>query len=292
MRRYKIEHETSYDYKIPVVVSQHLAHLNPRACPRQKWLSHKLEITPEPSAVQERKDLFGNRALSFCIETEHRHFAIKAIGVVDVSKQELPVSSMPWEDAAKAVAHPANDEDWGASFHSFGSPMANFDDAIRRYAEQSFVSGRPLLEAAGELNVRINRDFAYAPATTRIGASPSEVLRERRGVCQDFAHLMCACMRSLGLACRYVSGYLLTHAPEGQQKLVGADATHAWAAAYLPGHGWIEYDPTNRLVVSDEHIALAWGRDFSDVSPLKGVITGGGAHSVKVSVDVKPLERN
>ncbi len=286
---YNISHETVYCYSCPVAVSQHLAHLLPRPVNRQHWRKHKLEISPTPTMVQERTDIFGNRPITFSIEEEHLQFSIKASGQVEVGNELLPETSLSWEDAAERLVTPQDEEDLEAAAFAFPSPMVCFDDAISNYVSDIFTPGRPLLSAALELNSRIFEEFTYVPASTRIGTMPPEILRERHGVCQDFAHFMAACLRSRGLACRYISGYLLTKPPEGQEKLVGADATHAWISVYLPSHGWVELDPTNNLVVGDEHIIVAWGRDFSDVSPLKGVIMGGGPHTVNVAVSVEPL---
>jgi transglutaminase-like putative cysteine protease len=284
----QIDHETVYNYSLPVAASRHLAHLLPRECGGHRWLSHTLEISPAPVFREERLDVFGNRALLFSLEEEHTVFRIKASGVAEVRRAEPPKDSVPWEEAAARAARPAEPGDWEACAFAFPSPMVSFNSAVRRYAEESFTPRRPLAEAAADLTGRIYREFKYAPASTKIGAMPAEILRERHGVCQDFAHFMAACMRSLGLPCCYVSGYLLTKAPPGQAKLVGADATHAWVSVYLPGFGWADLDPTNNLIVGDEHITVARGRDFSDVSPLKGVIMGGGPHTVKVAVNVGP----
>jgi len=283
---YKIDHETVYDYTLPVVISQHLAHLLPRQCERQTWREHTLTIRPEPAIRQERLDFYGNRPVAFSIEEEHRRFLIKASGTVEVRRTELPKNTPSWETVAARLIRPQEEDDWAAATYAYPSPLVSFDDAIRQYTVESFTPGQSIFAAAMDLTTRIYRDFTYAPATTRIGTMPPEILRERRGVCQDFAHLMSAGLRSLGLACRYVSGYLLTYPPLGQAKRIGADATHAWVSVYMPPHGWVEFDPTNNLAVGDEHIVVAWGRDFSDVSPLKGVITGGGPHTVKVAVNV------
>jgi len=284
---YQVDHLTSYDYSIPVVISHHLAHIEPREVPRQKWLNYQLTITPEPAVTQERVDFFGNRSLAFCLEEEHLHFAMKISGAVEVSQKPPPASSMAWEDAVTLAGRPLSAEALEVAMYCYPSPLAVFDESVRHYALASFLPGRPVYESCYDLMSRIYRDCRYTPSSTRIGTLPHEILRERRGVCQDFAHLMIACLRSLQLPCRYVSGYLLTRPPEGQVKLTGADATHAWVAAYIPGHGWVEFDPTNNCLGGQEHIIVAWGRDFGDVSPLKGVLTGGGPHTLKVAVNVE-----
>jgi len=255
---------------------------------RQKWREHHIEITPSPTIKQERVDIFGNKVLAFSIEQEHTHFSFKTSGLVQVRDEEPPNPSdtMPWEQVAELLERPTNDETLNAAMYAYASPFAKFDDSVRNYALDSFEPGRPIFSAAYELMNRIYTDCKYTPGATRIGAQPQEILHGRKGVCQDFAHLMIGCLRSLHLPCRYLSGYLRTHPPEGQPKLVGADATHAWVSTYVPGHGWVELDPTNNVLGGCEHIILAWGRDFGDVSPLKGVITGGGEHTLKVSVNV------
>lgn len=285
---YQVDHETVYDYRLPVLYSNHLAHMLPRVVSRQNWISHSIEVDPNPTIQQERLDIFGNRVLAFSIEQEHTHFRFKTTGIVDVQEEEPPKqgNTMEWENVAKLLERPTSDETLGAAMYAYASPFAKFDESVRNYALESFQPKRPLFDAAYELMTRIYTDCKYTPGATRIGAQPQEILRGRKGVCQDFAHLMIGCMRSLHLPCRYVSGYLRTHPCEGQPKLVGADATHAWVSTYIPGHGWVELDPTNNVLGGGEHIILAWGRDFGDVSPLKGVITGGGEHTLKVSVNV------
>jgi len=290
MSVYQVDHETTYEYTLPVAISQHLAHMQPREVARQKWRRHTLDIEPVPTVCQERVDIFGNRALAFSIEEEHLRLRLRASGEVEVSAEPLPRSSLPWGEVAQLVRKPGSPGDFEASMYAYPSPLAVFDESVRNYAAESFTPGRPLFECAEELMHRIYRDCAYVSGSTRIGTLPPEILRERRGVCQDFAHLMIACLRAQRLPCRYVSGYLVTHPPEGQPKLVGADATHAWAAVYFPGHGWVEFDPTNDVPGAEEHIIVAWGRDFGDVSPLKGVITGGGPHTLKVAVNVTAKE--
>jgi len=285
---YQIDHETVYDYCEPVLYSNHLAHMLPRIVGRQNWISHTIEVDPDPTNRQERLDIFGNRVLAFSIEQEHKHFSFKTTGVVEVGAEEPPKmgETMPWEGVAALLARPSDAISLDASMYAYASPFASFDFSVRNYALESFEPGRPIFDAAKELMTRIYTDCKYTPGATRIGALPQEILRGRKGVCQDFAHLMIGCLRSLKLPCRYVSGYLRTHPPEGQPKLVGADATHAWVSTFIPGHGWVELDPTNNVLGGDEHIILAWGRDFGDVSPLKGVITGGGDHTLKVGVNV------
>lgn len=285
---YQIDHETMYTYSLPVLYSNHLVHMLPRPVSRQNWISHSIEVDPAPTIRQERQDIFGNKVLAISIEEEHTVFRFKTTGIVEVNMEEPPKEgkSMPWENVAKLLERPTSDELLDASMYAYASPFAGFDDSVRNYALESFEPGRPIFDAAKELMTRIYSDCKYSPGATRIGVQPQEILRGRNGVCQDFAHLMIGCLKSLHLPCRYISGYLRTHPPKGQPKLVGADATHAWVSTFVPGHGWVEFDPTNNVLGGEEHIVIAWGRDFGDVSPLKGVITGGGNHTLKVAVNV------
>lgn len=286
MPTYKIDHLTEYEYTQPVIYSNHLAYMLPRPVSRQKWKSYDVDISPDPTAKQYRDDIYGNKAMAFSIEEEHSRFSFKTTGIVEVTAEEPPANSPSWEEVAKLVSFPKDEDSLNASMYTYASPFARFEESVKRYAEESFTPGRPIFDASKELMTRIYTDCTYTPGYTRIGAQPQEILRGRKGVCQDFAHLMIGCLRSLHLPCRYISGYLRTHPPKGQPKLIGADATHAWVSSFIPGHGWVEFDPTNNVLGGDEHIILAWGRDFGDVSPLKGVITGGGNPILKVSVNV------
>lgn len=285
--RYKITHETEYNYSLPVTISQHLIHLEPIECKRQKWESHKIEITPYPAYKVSRKDIYGNKVTAFSIEDEHKFFKVTASGYVEVFADEFPQETPAWEKVKDRLSNPQTEEDIEASMFLFASPLVVFDSAIKNYAKQSFTEERPFLEALNELNHRIYSDFTYVPGSTKIGTLPTEVLRDRKGVCQDFAHFMIACLRSMGLSCGYISGYLHTRKNNDGPKLFGADATHAWVSVYLPDFGYMEFDPTNDCVAGEEHIVVAKGRDFGDVSPLKGVITGGGPHTLKVAVNVE-----
>jgi len=291
MPLYQIAHETIYRYRQPVAVSHHLAHLLPRPSRRQHWFNHRLDITPEPTANQERLDLFGNRALAFDLEDEHEEFRVLATGTVDVSADTVPDHSPAWEEVADRTFRPRDEADWEASACAYPSPLVYGGPAIRQYAAASFRPGRPLLTATVELIDRIAADFTYVrPAV--IGRSrpmPSEILRLRRGDAVDLAHFAAACFRSHRLACRYLSGYLHNPATEHAPTLHGGDAPHAWIAVYLPDHGWVEFDPANRQPVDDRYIILAWGRDFGDVSPLKGVCSGGGDYEVSVNVTVSEM---
>lgn len=288
--KYNITHETEYKYSIPVTISQHIIHLEPRTTERQRWSNHVVEITPEPAYKTTRDDIYGNKVMAFSIEDEHKIFKVVAKGTVEVIANEIPEKSMSWEEARMRLSKPQTQQDIKGSMFLYSSPLVLFDGAIRRYAYTSFTEGRPIMEACLDLNHRIFTDFQYAPGSTRIGTLPSEVLRDRKGVCQDFAHFMIACLRSIGLSCGYISGYLHTRKKNEQPKLIGADATHAWVSVYIPDVGFIEFDPTNDCLAGEEHIIVSKGRDFGDVSPLKGVITGGGPHTLNVAVNVEETD--
>ncbi|MFA6623446.1 MAG: transglutaminase family protein [Fibrobacteraceae bacterium] len=289
MARYRILHETEYQYSEPVLLSKHIAHLKPRVAPRNKWISHEISFFPEPAAMQVRTDIFGNPVNAFSVESRHTEFRAVAEGEVSVEPVALPDVKISWENVLMRLCSVQSAEDTDAVKYTFPSPLVAWDDGIKKFATDFFTSGRDYLEALISMMTSISSEFKYLPMSTRIGTPVSEILRERHGVCQDFAHLMTGALRSIGLPARYVSGYLRTHHAQTAEANIGADATHAWASAYVPGAGWVDFDPTNNLVVSDQHVTVAWGRDFGDVSPLKGVIVGGGTHHVAVHVKVIPV---
>lgn len=290
--RYRIRHLTTYAYGEPVQISHHLARLTPRSSATQSCDSHSLTITPEPAVIhRNRTDYFGNVATYFTLQEPHRKLLVTAESMVTVTPVLAPPAQTTpgWESVRDDLVNPSEDLlDPGE--YIYASALVPVDTDYAAYAQMSFSPGRPVLEAALDLTARINADFAYDPEATSISTPVAMVLEARRGVCQDFAHLQIACLRSLGLAARYVSGYLLTHPPEGQTKMVGADASHAWLSLFVPGAGWIDLDPTNNIIPGHEHITLGWGRDFDDVSPIKGVVLGGGDHVPDVEVDVVPIE--
>ncbi len=294
--KYRITHQTIYTYEKAVTSCYNEAHLTPRNSPSQQCLHHHIEITPTPDYRGERQDFFGNPALYFDIDHPHDRLVVTATSEVqleDKPEQLTLRSDMSWQDAVNRIqkGHAAADLD--AIQYLTDSPMVKGSPDIKRYADLSFRQRRPVAEVVHDLMSRIHHDFSYDPGFTTVATPLSKVLKHRRGVCQDFAHLAIACLRSHGLPARYVSGYLETEAPPGQEKLQGADASHAWFAVYDPDAGWLDYDPTNNQVPIDRHITTAWGRDYSDITPLKGVIYGGGAHhKAEVSVDVTALERN
>jgi transglutaminase-like putative cysteine protease len=280
---YDIVHTTRYQYDESVSVSHHLAHLNPRSLPHQDCLHHELHIEPAPVVTRTRLDYFGNAMTFFVMEGAHKGLTVRARSrvVIRPASRPAPASTPPWEAGRDHDALPLD-----AIECVFDSTSIQATEELAAYARPSFPSGRPLLEAVIELTRRIHEDFTFDPQATTVGTPLSDVFRLRRGVCQDFARLEIACLRSLGLAAHYVSGYLETVLPPGTPRLTGADASHAWLAVYCPGPGWIDVDPTNNVLPSTAHVTLAWGRDYSDVSPIRGVMLGGGSHSLQVSVDV------
>lgn len=290
---YRIVHTTRYRYEEPVASSYNEAHLLPRSFARQTLVSASLGIDPPCRDYRDRQDFFGNTASYFALLDPHQEVTITATSEVRLLAPRRQLSfgdAVDWQEAARRLAE-ANDPDiLDAAQYCLDSPMVRAVPALRDYATPSFTVSRPLAEAVADLMARIHTDFTYDPTATDIATPALEVLQQRRGVCQDFAHLAIGCLRSLGLAARYVSGYLETLPPPGKQKLQGADASHAWLQAYLPGAGWQDWDPTNNLQPASRHVTTAWGRDYSDVAPLKGVIYGGGdSHTVTVEVDVTAL---
>jgi transglutaminase-like putative cysteine protease len=285
---YDISHRTTYGYGRPVLQSEHLVHLTPRSGPHQTLHRHNLLIEPAPSARVTLEDYFGNASAVLTIEDEHCELVIHARSTVEVTPHELPMPALttPWERVtASAVGGNGALDISVLQFVSTSRHTRTVREAID-YARSSFPPGRPILEAAMDLTERIFADFVFDSAATDISTPVSHVLRVRRGVCQDFAHLALTCFRALGLPARYVSGYLLTHPSPGAAKLEGADASHAWVSVWMPEAGWVDFDPTNGILPSDEHITVALGRDYDDVSPVSGVLLGGGRQRVDVAVDV------
>jgi transglutaminase-like putative cysteine protease len=284
---YEVVHTTRYEYSDSVSVSHHVARLSPRVLPHQQCLHHELQIEPAPAVTRTHLDYFGNAMTFFVMEGAHKGLTVCARSTVVITPRSLPApaSTPPWEAARDHDALPLDAIDC-----LFDSSSIRASEELAAYARPSFPFGRPLLEAVVELTRRIHEDFTFDPQATTVATPLTDVFRLRRGVCQDFARLGIACLRSLGLAAHYVSGYMETVPPLGTPRLAGADASHAWLAVYCPGSGWIDVDPTNNLLPSATHITLAWGRDYSDVSPIRGVILGGGDHVLQVNVDVLRVE--
>jgi len=323
--KFRITHSTYYQYSQQVGLCQNEARLQPRDFWRQQCHASRFEINPEPSDFQERSDFFGNRVAYFAIQQTHQRLTVTAISEVTVfprqSRNEL-ASLVTWEQVRDQLqSQNQSDAGWAtlagsssmtgqtqsqsqgqtqqtdvqdelleAKQYLLDSPMVATSAELANYAQSSFEPGRPLVQVVADLMQRIHVDFTYDPTFTTIATPLSDVLHFRRGVCQDFAHLAIGCLRSFGIAARYVSGYVETLPAPGKQRLVGADASHAWFAVYVPGTGWLEFDPTNNTLPFDQHITLAWGRDYTDVTPLKGIAFGGGQHSLSVSVDVLRLD--
>lgn len=285
---YDVTHRTTYGYGSDVSVSHHLAHLQPRELRSQQVANFKLTIEPTPAVSTERVDYYGNPTSFFSIGSPHDRLSVTARSRVRIIAPALPeaVRTPAWQLVRDRCASDRLTPDSEVGEFRFDSPNIARRAALADYAAVSFVKDRPLLEAVVDFNARIFRDFKFDPRATTVATPVDEVFKKRRGVCQDFAHLAIACLRSLGLPARYVSGYLETLPPPGKARLIGADASHAWYAVWCSGFGWIDADPTNNLLPSDRHITVAWGRDFSDVSPLRGLVVGGSGHSLGVSVDV------
>ncbi|MCP5143430.1 MAG: transglutaminase family protein [Gammaproteobacteria bacterium] len=288
VRTYEVIHETEYAYSAPAGNGHHLAHLRPRTTPWQEVLTYALEIEPEPTEMISRPDYFGNETCAFIIDRPHEMLNVTARSTVKVTDQALPddISGLRWETALPSTPVGATGEPLEVTEARLGSSLApRLPDALG-YGRKSFPPGRPWLEAMLDLTLRIRTEFAYDPEATSISTPVSEVLAHRRGVCQDFAHLMLSCLRSMKLPARYVSGYILNQPPPGKEKLVGADASHAWLESYMPGLGWVGFDPTNGKRANLEFITVGWGRDFADVTPLRGVVLGSGEHELAVRVSV------
>lgn len=288
---YRVRHTTTYAYTYSVSVCHNCLHLMPRECSHQQCSFHELLIYPEPAVVSQTLDYFGNPVTFFTLQEPHNALTMTANSTIEVRALETPAlhDTPAWEEVRDHLRQNLSRTGLEAYQYVFDSPYISPVPGVMPYALASFPAGRPLLEAVCDLNRRIYDDFTYDPRATSVGTPLSDVLRDRRGVCQDFAHLEIACLRSLGLAARYVSGYLVAQPPPDQAPLVGALASHAWLSVYCPGHGWIDVDPTNGVVPSDTHITVAYGRDYGDVSPIQGVFLGGGEHTLEVSVDVVPI---
>ncbi len=291
--RYSITHRTTYRYESPVTVGHYTARLQPRTLPGQDCPWHDLRIVPRPSGSAKREDYFGNLCVYFEIEGSHQSLEIVSRNLIDIhpSPPPDPALTPPWESVREACHGDALTPSTAAGEFAYASPLVPVGDAFAAYARPSFPAQRPILEGVIDLNSRIFRDFAFDSTATDHTTPVSEVLTKNRGVCQDFAQVMIACLRSLGLPARYVSGYLETFPPPGQPKMIGAEASHAWVSVFCgDANGWMDADPTNDVLPSTRHLTLAWGRDFSDVSPLRGVTLGAGNQSLTVAVDVAPLE--
>lgn len=294
-----VEHETEYHYAAPVDQAQHLACLQPLEDAAQSVLNFCLGVWPTPALTRHRVDAHGNERHYFALHAAHKELLVKAVSRVEVSDRYAdldPQAGATVQEVRDRLTYRAQAPFESACEFLYPSPFVPHLEPLREYALASLLPERPLAEAAIELMQRIHDDFDYAPASTDISTPVLDVFTARKGVCQDFAHLMLACLRSCGLAARYVSGYLLTRPPEGQAPLVGADASHAWLSVWVPGLGcelandWLDLDPTNACVPATHHVRVAQGRDFGDVTPLRGVIRGGGEHTLMVRVTTRLIE--
>ena len=290
--RLSITHETQYRYSSPVVLSQQLLHLTPRALPWQRCDAHEISVEPTANEMTERADYYGNRTASLVIAVSHPALVVRAASTVSVEPRARAALAAPrgsWEAVrARLSALDAPPLVEPAEF-LFDSPHVERSRELADYAVKSFTARRAILESGLDLARRIHKDFKFDRTATSVSTPLKQVLKQKSGVCQDFAHLMIGCLRSIGLATRYVSGYILTAPPPGRPRLIGADASHAWASLYCGERvGWIDIDPTNNCIVDDVHVTLGWGRDFADVTPMRGVILGGGTQTLSVRVTVSP----
>ncbi|HEX3770736.1 MAG TPA: transglutaminase family protein [Polyangiaceae bacterium] len=288
----RVVHKTTYHYAEAVPSSHHEAHLAPREVRGQQVLSHAVHIAPRPDTTRERRDYFQNRALYFGIHESHRSLEVVAESEILVGEREhsMLLDKTAWETARDVVTHDRQAEPLIAYEFVFPSPyVGTVHPELAAFARPSFGPRRPLLDAVAELTARIHEELTYDTAATEASTPLRDVIHNRRGVCQDFAHFQIGCLRAMGLPARYVSGYLSTLPPTGKPRLVGCDASHAWVSTYLPNVGWVDFDPVNDMVPGDRHVTVAYGRDYGDVTPIRGVLVGGGRHSVRVAVDVAPV---
>jgi transglutaminase-like putative cysteine protease len=288
--KYTIQHKTAYTYLEPVSLCHNIARLVPRDTNEQICKNTTIDIEPRPDQINEYEDFFGNKVIYFSIEKEHWELIVSVTSEVERRVPELmkmrAFRNAGLEEVKQELLN-LKDDVMDIKQYSLETPMTAWNDEVLKYALQSFLPQRPVFEAAQDLNRRIYEEFEYKPGHTTIATPLSVLMQERKGVCQDFAHLAIACLRSVGLPARYVSGYIETLSPEGVEKLIGIDASHAWFSVFIPGMGWIDFDPTNNSIVSDQHITIGWGRDYTDIAPLDGIILSSGSHELTVSVDVK-----
>ena len=285
---YRITHSTIYDYFQPVSLCHNIAMLLPRNTEGQFCKETHISIDPQPDLLQSYTDFFGNTVLYFAIQQEHKRLSVTVQSVLEKNApafQQIP-SDIAWEAVRTLLQEPgaANIE---VRQYCYETGFTGSTKEIQDYARVSFTAGRPMYSAVKELMQRIYTDFDFTQGFTTVATPLKDVMQARKGVCQDFAHLAIACICSMGLPARYMSGYIETMPPAGQAKLYGVDASHAWFAVYIPGSGWLEFDPTNNMIPNEQHICIGWGRDYADVTPLKGVILSSGPHELKVSVDVR-----
>jgi transglutaminase-like putative cysteine protease len=292
----QLTHETRYKYTPAVDNADHVLHLSPPSNAGQTVLDHRLDINPFPTHVREMHDVYGNRCSFFSLQDSHDELAVTAHSTVRThTPLEVGKSQLPWERVREMFRYRASAPYNTAWEFLFASPYVPRDPAFADFASLSFLSDVPLVKAAADLTARIHQAMTYDGESTDVNTPALTALRQGKGVCQDFAHIMVACCRAMGLPARYVSGYMLTQPALGQPRLIGCDASHAWASVYCPGDNnqagqWFDFDPTNNRAPGDDYVTLATGRDFLDVSPLRGVIRGGAQHALRVAVTVTPLD--
>jgi transglutaminase-like putative cysteine protease len=289
--RYRVSHRTGYSYETPVARSFHALHLRPGPAPRQRLINHAILVEPAPASHDEIVDAFGNPTSILSIEEEHHELIVHARSTVEVVEAEPPdlEATTPWERVAESVCTDTGEIDVDVLQFVCPSRHAPVLEVLRGFAARSFPAGRPVLAGAMDLTTRIYREFQFDAAATDVSTPVTRVLELKRGVCQDFAHLTLATLKTLRVPARYVSGYLLTRPPPGMPKLRGVDASHAWVSVWAPETGWVDFDPTNGLIPREEHISVAFGRDYDDISPISGVLLGGSRQKMSVSVDVEPI---
>jgi transglutaminase-like putative cysteine protease len=285
---YNVRHRTTYDYSDPVAVSHHILRLTPHNSERQICRWTDILVIPQPPACSNHVDYFGNTATSFTLLEPHDRLIVESTSELEVIAPAQPdLSGSPaWETVRDSLPFDHSIDGLRAYQFVFDSRRVKARPELAVYARESFSDGRPLLEGARDLTRRINEDFRFDTKATEVSTPVETFFEKRRGVCQDFSHLQIACMRSLGLPARYVSGYLRTLPPPGRPRLMGSDASHAWCSIWSPGAGWVDFDPTNNCIPSDGHITVGWGREYGDVSPIHGVLLGGARHTLDVEVDV------
>jgi transglutaminase-like putative cysteine protease len=297
-----VVHETGYRYRPAVDTAQHVVHLKPAHSATQQLLRYDLQIEPPPALLREQLDVYGNVRASFSFQSPHDQLTVVADSIVSTTPDPLardvasaPQLATPWEQVRERFRYRAGAAYDSASEFLFASPYVPRDDAFTEFAQASFTPGRPLLAAAEALMTQINTRMTFESESTEVNTPALDALKQGKGVCQDFTHIMVACCRAMGLPARYVSGYMLTKPPPGQPRLIGSDASHAWASVYFPGEDaqsgrWLDFDPTNNRAPGEDYVTLATGRDFLDVSPMRGVIRGGSRHKLRVAVTVEPVD--
>lgn len=290
--RYRVVHETHYHYEAMVSLSQQYLHMTPRAFAYQQTESHLIWLDPVIDEGTDGIDFFGNCTRHVALTLPHDHLLVHAestVALLPRLKLAQIGSTLPWETVRDMLGKEKSPATLEACRYLYASPHVSWFPELEAYARLCFPPGRPIMNGAMELTRLIFDDFEFDARATEISTPLEQVLRGRRGVCQDFAHLMIGALRAIGLPARYMSGYILTHPAAGKPRLIGADASHAWVSVYCPSVGWVDFDPTNRCLVQHEHITLGWGRDFSDVTPMRGIVLGGGQQKLDVQVTVTPL---